>query len=127
MADKSLVGPIIMAICCWGSALLFYCIGVGADRADKPVNFWSNRKVAAEKISDVYGYNYACAQMWKIYSIPYWLGGILGCLGYISDVYIMISAALLFFACLPGAFWLIWRYKGIEKQYICSNALTNQN
>ena len=119
MDKSSLVGTIIMAICCFGCGILFYCIGFHANKAEKPVNFWSGVSVPAEKVSDVFGYNHACAVMWKAYAIPYFIAGVIACLDMRNDLSIKISSILLFAAaCIPGIPVLIWQYQRIEKKYI---------
>ena len=119
MDKGNLVGTIIMAICCFGCGILFLCIGLHASKAEKPVNFWSGVSVPAEKVSDVLSYNHACAIMWKVYAIPYFIAGVIGCLDFSGDMPIMISSILLFAAaCFPGLPLLIWQYRRIEKKYI---------
>ena len=118
MDNGNFVGAIIMALCCFGCGLTFWGIGYFAEKAKKPVNFWSGTSVPAEKVSDVQGYNHANAVMWKVYSKPYHLAGIFGCLGFMGDAYTIVSAILLSLACFPGAFFLIRQYRRIEKQYI---------
>ena len=118
MDNESLIGAIIMALCCFGCGLTFFVIGYFAEKAKKPVNFWSGTSVPVEKVTDIPAYNHANAVMWKVYSVPYWLAGIFGCLGVIGDVYTMASAIILFLACFPGLFFLVWKYRKIEKRYI---------
>ena len=118
MDKEGIVGAVIMALTCLGCGALFALIGIRAERAEKPVHFWSGIPVAAEKITDVHGYNHANAVMWKWYSVPYFLAGILGAFGVLGDGYIIAAAAVLVAACLPGLFLLIGCYKRIEKHYL---------
>ena len=118
MDNENLVGAIIMALCCFGCALTFLGIGVWAGKAKKPVNFWSGTSVPIGKVTDVQAYNHANAVMWKVYSAPYWLAGILGCFGCFGKIYTVASAILLSVACFPGVFLLIWNYRKIAKRYI---------
>ena len=97
---------------------MFFGIGYFAEKAKKPVNFWSGTSVPAEKVTDVKGYNHANAVMWKVYSAPYLAAGLLGCLGVLGDAYTMASAILLSVSCFPGMFLLIWAYRRIEKRYV---------
>ena len=127
MINGSIVGALIMAVCCFGCGVLFHCVGLNAEKADRPVNFWAGTNVPADKVKDPYGYNHACSCMWKVYALPYWLAGLLGCLGIIGEGFIICSAVLLFIAGGPGIAFLICRYKRIEKQYICNNSLTNRD
>ncbi len=119
MMDKeNIVGAIIMALCCGLCGLTFWVIGSHAEKAIKPVNFWSGTSVDPSRVQDVLGYNHANAVMWKQFSVPFWIAAVLGILGLWGEIYIMISAILLTVACVPGLFWLIWRYKAIEKRYL---------
>ncbi len=106
---------IIMVVCCIGCAVLFVGIGCWAERSKKPVHFWSGTSVEPDKVRDIRGYNHACAVMWWVYSIPYWLAGIASLLPPLE----IISALLLVAASVPGSFVLIWWYLRIEKRYIC--------
>lgn len=118
MASEQILGIAIMTVCCFGCAVLFFVIGAWADRSNKPANFWAGTKINVNNVSDLHGYNHACAVMWKIYSIPYWFAGILGCLDFISHGFTIVAAISLFLACFPGLLILIWQYKRIEKAYI---------
>ena len=118
MGNGSVAGAIIMAICCFGCAALFYAIGAWAAKARKPVSFWSGIKVDADKVKDIPAYNRANAVMWKVYSIPYWTCGIFGSLGFLGDVFTIVSAVILFLACVPGLILLVRRYHKIEKLYV---------
>ena len=118
MDNGSIAGAIIMAVCCFGSALTFVAIAVWAKKSKKPINFWSGMSVPADKVTDVSAYNHANAVMWSVYSVPFWLAGLVGSLGFLGDAYTMASAILLSLACFPGAFLLIWRYRKIEKLYV---------
>ena len=114
----NLAGVIIMAICTFGCALLFYGIGIWAENSSKPVHFWSGSKVDPSKVLDIPAYNHACAVMWKRYSVPYWCCGILAYLDLLYPGCMMISVIMLLAACLPGAFWLVSKYTKIEQKYI---------
>lgn len=114
----NLAGMIIMALCCFGCAILFFGIGVWADKSEKPFHFWAGTKIAPEKVMNISAYNRACAVMWKFYSVPYWSCGVLACLSGIDRIYMTVSAVLLFLAGIPGSFVLVWQYTKIEKKYI---------
>ena len=118
MDKGSVIGAVIMAVCCFGCAALFYGIGVWAERREKPVHFWSGSTVDPAKVTDIAAYNHANALMWKLYSVPYWLSGMFGCLGCFSKACFYISLAFLGFACLPGIVLLVRQYLKIEKKYI---------
>ena len=118
MDKENIAGAIIMALCCLLCAMTFTGIGTYAQKAQKPVGFWSGTTVPPEKVRDVPGYNRANAVMWKLYSLPFWSAAVLGLLGIWGEAYTMASAILLSLACVPGLFFLIWRYRAIEKQYM---------
>ncbi len=118
MEDEVIFGAIFMCLCCCVCAITFLAIGIYAEKAKKPINFWSGKNAPAEKIEDVQGYNHANAVMWKLYSIPFWIAAIVGALGFLGEIYTAISAILLSVSCVPGLFFLIWRYRTIEKRFV---------
>ena len=118
MEAIDLIGMIIMAICCFGSGIICFSLGYKAEKAEKPVNFWAGKQVDASSISDINGYNHANAVMWKVYSTPYFLAGILSCFSCFDEEYMVAGAVFLLLACVPGLILLILRYRQIEKQYI---------
>jgi hypothetical protein len=114
--NESIVVAIIMAIVCFSCGLTFYLIGFMADKSTKPFGFWSGVELDPKRVNDLTGYNRANAIMWKVYSIPYWFAGIIGC--FPGELYCAISGILLFLACIPGLFFLISSYRRIERQYL---------
>lgn len=118
MSGKQIVGLIISLLCSWGCGTLFFLIGLRADKCQKPVNFWAGSEIDPCRVSDVAAYNHENAVMWKLYSIPYWLSGILFALDAVSPVFTVTGAAALFSACFPGLLILIRKYRQIEKTYI---------
>lgn len=119
MGNGSIAGAIIMAICCFGCALTFVGIASWAKKSNKPIHFWAGTRVDPVKVLDIPDYNRANAVMWIRYSVPYWLAGITGSLGFLGDVFVIISAILLFLACFPGIFLLVQQYRKIERRYLC--------
>ena len=118
MEAIDLIGMIIMAICCFGSGIICFSLGYKAEKAEKPVNFWAGKQVDASSITDINGYNHANAVMWKVYSTPYFLAGILSCFAYYGDGFYLAALCFLILACVPGLVLLIRRYIRIEKAYI---------
>lgn len=118
MDKENIVGAIIMVLCCGLCAMTFTGIGIFAEKAKKPVSFWSGTTVPAEKVRDIAGYNRANAVMWKLYALPFWAATVLGFLGIWAKAYTIAAAILLSVACVPGLFFLIWRYRAIEKEYV---------
>ena len=111
--DKDLlIGIVTMCFCCFGSGLLFWGLGIWSEKSKKPMGFWAGSEIAASRISDISGYNHANAVMWKWYSLPYWIGGIVGCFGYMTA-----AGVIMFLAAFPGIPILISQYKRIEKQF----------
>ena len=102
-----------MIICCLGCAALFYGIGIWADKSEKPVHFWSGSKVDPATIADVDSYNHDNAVMWKVYSVAYWIAGVLA----FFDHCMIYATVLLILACFPGMFFLVRQYMRIEKRY----------
>ena len=118
MDKEQIAGMIVMVICCFCCGILFFGIGLWAQKAVKPVHFWSGTRVDPAKVTDINGYNRANGVMWKLYSIPYWVAGILSCLEFLCYGFNIAAAILLFLACFPGLFILVWNYNRIEKRYI---------
>ena len=118
MGKGSVAGAVIMAVCCFGCALLFLGIGYWARKSEKPVNFWSGSTVPVDKVTDVKAYNRANAVLWEVYSIPFWIAGVFGVFGFMGDIFSIVAAVVLFLSCVPGGFLLVWQYRRIEKMYI---------
>ena len=118
MGNGSVVGAVIMALCCFGCGLTFSCIASCAKKSKKPFHFWSGSKVDPEKVTDIPAYNRANAAMWRVYAIPYWIAGVFGCLGFLGDIFATVSAVIMFLACIPGVFFLVLRYTKIEKEFV---------
>ncbi len=114
-----MAGPIIMIICCWGSALLFLTIGTCAARSEKPMHFWSGTTVDPATISDIPAYNHANGRMWALYSVPYWICGVFGGLEIVfhSAWFPIACLIVMVLACTVGMWWLVRTYKSIEKKY----------
>ena len=70
------MGNIIYLILSWGAALLFVLIGIYARQRKKPMWFWSGIEVPESKVRDVKAYNRANAKMWCVFSIPFWVSGV---------------------------------------------------
>ena len=102
---------VTMLASCWGSALLFLAIGIWADRRKTPMHFYSGVPIDPKSITDVQGYNRQEGKMWKQYSIPYWLAGIL------SFWNIGWAAIVIGLACFPGIFWLVWKHHRIRREF----------
>ena len=117
MTGEAFAGTVIMIVCCWGSAALFFGIGLWAGRRKTPMHFWAGSEIDPKTVSDIPAYNHANAVMLKIYSIPFWLAGALGLIQ--ARWCAIASLILLALACCPGLPLLIRQYRRIEGKYIC--------
>jgi hypothetical protein len=106
-----MAGMIIWSITVFGCAILFFGMGVYAEKREKPMWFWSGSTVDESKVSDVRAYNKENANMWKIYSLWYWASGI----AYFFKEW--IGVAILVLGCTLGIGLLVTRYTKIEKKY----------
>lgn len=118
MSGEQIVGLIISLLCSWGCGALFFLLGLRAEKCRKPVNFWAGSEIAPCRVSDIAAYNHENAVMWKLYSVPYWVSGILFALDAVSLAFTIAGAVVLFSACFPGLLILIRKYRQIEKNYI---------
>lgn len=117
MKSEAIFDIIMMVFFGFGCGALFYWIGVWAQKRKDPMHFWSGSSVDSKTISDIPAYNYANARMWKIYSIPYWVTGVIGLLCVIDIRLSILSMIPIGLACTVGIWWLIHTYRKIEKQY----------
>ncbi len=106
-----MAGIIIWCITIFGCAILFFGLGVYAEKREKPMHFWAGTTVDASKITDVKAYNKENAKMWKIYSLWYFASGIV----YFFKEWVAI--ALLVASCTLGMVILVATYNKIEKKY----------
>ena len=123
MDREAIVGAIICLAISWACGAIFYGIGWWADRKKTPMGFWSGMELKAEWVRDIPAYNHENAVMWKVYSIPYFLCGILGLLGIVHEAFTVFVLIVMVLAMVPGLFLLIRHYKKIETKYICREML----
>ena len=107
MADK-IIMCIISLIC----AFMFFGIGVYSKKISKPMGFWSGTEVDGSKIIDIKKYNNANGNMWKFYSLFYFVSALL------AIFYPLVSAILLIVNCSLGLVFLIVIYNKICKKYM---------
>ena len=106
-----MVGKIIMWVVCFGFGILFYSIGVYAQRSKKPMWFWSGTEVKPWTITDVKSYNKENALMWKLYSLWYFAAGV-------AEIWNTVVAVVLLVASFVIGFpILIATYDRIYKKY----------
>ena len=106
-----MAGKIIGFVVSFGCAILFYYIGVYAQKLEKPIWFWSGTEVKPSQITDVKRYNKENALMWKVYSIWYFAAGASGIW---SAIALFI---LLLMSCSVGLVILVLWYQHIFKKY----------
>ena len=106
-----MAGIIIWCITIFGCAILFFGMGIYAQKSEKPMHFWAGTTIDPSKITDVKAYNRENARMWKIYSLWYFASGII----YFFNEWIAI--ALLIASCTLGMVILVATYNKIEKKY----------
>lgn len=106
-----MVGNIIMLVCMWFCAGLFLGFGLYALRREEPMWFWSGEKVPKDTVTDIPAYNKAHSRLFLLYSLPWWLGGLLGL------AHPLAAAIVAVLACTAGLAWLIWSHGNIEKRY----------
>lgn len=117
MAGETVFGAIMMMLCGFGCGVLFFWIGVWASSRKDPMHFWSGSTVDPKTISDIPAYNRANARMWKWYSIPFWLSGIMGVLTFFDSRFASLSMIPIGFACTIGIVLLIGIHRRIQKRY----------
>ena len=106
-----MAGIIIWCITIFGCAILFFGLGVYAEKRESPMHFWAGTTVDASKITDVKAYNKENAKMWKIYSLWYFASGIIY---FWNEV---ISVIILVLSCTLGMGILVATFTKIEKKY----------
>ena len=106
-----MAGAIIWYVTMFGCALLFYFIGVYANKIEKPMWFWAGSEVDPAVITDVKAYNAENAKIWKWYSVWYWIAGIAW---FWSAA---LAVAVLILGCSVGVAILISTFGKIEKKY----------
>ncbi len=112
-------GTIIFVVVCVGCAALFFGIGVWACKRKTPMHFWAGTEIDPVSISDLIAYNRENGRMWMVYSIPFWLSGVLAVMNAISPrpFYPVAALVIMVLACTFGLWWLMKTYSAIEKKY----------
>ena len=112
MNGEKILGIIVMVFCCLMCGGTFLGLGLWAKKSKKPVHFYSGTTVDPKTVSDIPAYNLENAKMWMIYSVPFWVSGV------VSFFHVGTAAIIMSTACIPGFLWLIFRYRRICKKYI---------
>ena len=106
-----MAGKIIMWVVAFSCGALFFGMGVYARRLKKPMWFWSGIEVDGTKITDIKRYNRANGTMWQIYSVLFFISGIIEFWNGI------IALIILVFSSTVGTFGLVYVYNRIYKKY----------
>lgn len=104
-------GNVLLIVCCWVCAALFLGVALFARRYKKPMWFWSGSTVDPAAIADIPAYNRANSRMWTVFSLPFWVSGLLG------FWLPIVSGTLLVVSCFAGIPALILVYSKIFKRY----------
>ena len=106
-----MAGKIIMWVVCFGCAILFFGIGIYAQKSKTPMWFWSGCEVKASEITDVEEYNKENGVMWQLYSLWHFAAGL-------AEIWHPIAAlAFLLSGCSAGIVILVCTYNRIYKKY----------
>lgn len=109
--NNSWFGIAVMVVSCWICGAGFLAFGLFARHYKKPVWFWSGSIVDPASIADIPAYNRANSRMWIVFSLPFWVCGLLSF--WLPTVAGLILAA----ACLGGLPAIIVVYSKILKKY----------
>lgn len=112
MDGEKIGGIVIMVFCCVLCGSIFSGMSVWAKKRKDPMHFYSGTTVDPKTVSDIPAYNLENSKMWMIYSVPFWVSGV------VSFFHMGAAAIIVTAACFPGFLWLIFRYKRICKKYI---------
>lgn len=115
------MGVIVMALCGFGCGALFFGMGVYAANLKKPMHFWSGSTVDPKTISNVSAYNRENGRMWKQFSVPFWMCGVLAIGSLWAQWCAMAYTILIFVGSIGGAIWLLLRYQQISKKYAATH------
>ena len=94
------------------TSLLLTFIGIYAWRRKKPMWFWAGDTVHEDEITDVCAYNRANGIMWLCFSLPLWIGTIIG--AYHS---IILGANIILADSTVGLVLMMITYTFIRKKY----------
>lgn len=109
---------IVMAIIGFFLGATLTILGVYALLVKHPVTFLGGKKIDPSKVSDVRKYNLANAKMWLLFSIPFWLAGIVGLFNDYGNVYSYIYLLLLIVGSSFGLMRVLLTYQKIASKYI---------
>ena len=122
MNAGKILGAIVMILCVFGCGALFFGIGVWAAKRKDPMHFYSGTTVDPRTISNVPAYNRENGRMWKQFSVPFWMCGVLAIGSLWADWCTLAYTILIFAGSVIGGVWLVARYNRICKKYAASKA-----
>lgn len=111
MTKEQIIGYAVMMGCTWLCALVLVGIGIFAERQTKPSKMRAKSDYETEGIVDHVGFNKEVGRLWKLYSIPFWICGVLW---FVSS---KLTCILILVAALPGYLVLKFCYFRIAKRY----------
>ena len=111
MSGEDILALIIMVGCCWLCAAIFCGIALWAAKRKDPMHFYSGTTVDPRTISDIPAYNWEIARLWFVYSVFFWISGI------VAFFHMMAAVIIMSLACVPGIFLLVLSYQRIHKKY----------
>ena len=117
MNGAKIFGVIVMALCGFGCGALFFGIGVWAAKQKKPMHFWSGSTVDPGIITNIPAYNRENSRMWKQFSVPFWMCGVLAIASLWADWCAAAYTILIFAGSIGGGIWLVLRYQRIAGKY----------
>ena len=106
------MGNLIWLIIMIPSSLLFTCIGIYAWMRKKPMWFWAGDTVHEDEITDVCAYNRTNGIMWLCFSLPLWIGTIIG-----ACHSIILGANIILADSTVGLVLMMITYTFIRKKY----------
>ena len=122
MNAGKILGAIVMALCGFGCGALFFGIGVWATKRKDPMHFYSGTTVDPKTISNVPAYNRANGKMWKQFSVPFWMCGVLAIGSLWADWCAVGYTILIFVGSIAGGVGLVLRYNKIRQKYAVAKA-----
>lgn len=102
---------IVFVMMCWICGAIFVLIGFSCFKKTEPTGFWSGVEVRKDEVIDVKGYNVANGIMWCIFSIFFWVSGILAIFNS------FVAVVMLIIACTVGIVGLILGYGWIKRRF----------
>lgn len=105
------MGNYIVAFMTLLCAAIITGIGLYAQNSETPVSMWEREKPKPEDLVDVHAYNHANAIMWIVYSLLFWVSGIVALFDSTIASYLMIASVIIGFPIVYAI------YKSLRKKY----------